>query len=114
MSFTGDDEQELVASLDHLVEVWKSGGHGYHTLRAITPEQQSALLKVRKSALGLLMASSEGTRRPLAFVEDTAVDPRHLAEYTGRFREVLDRHGFKAGFYGQARWAACTSVRSST
>jgi len=110
VSFTGDDEQELVASLDHLVEVWKSGGHGYHTLRAITPEQQSALLKVRKSALGLLMASSEGTRRPLAFVEDTAVDPRHLAEYTGRFREVLDRHGLKAGFYGHSS-VGCLHVR---
>jgi FAD/FMN-containing dehydrogenase/Fe-S oxidoreductase len=110
VSFTGDDEQELVAALDRLDAVWKGAGHGYHTLRAITAEQQSALLKVRKSALGLLMASSEGARRPLAFVEDTAVDPRHLAEYTNRFRAVLDRHGLQAGFYGHCS-VGCLHVR---
>jgi len=32
-------------------------------------------LKVRKSGLGLLMAASTGSNRPLAFVEDTAVPP---------------------------------------
>src|SRR4051812_2132803 len=100
VSFTGDDEAELVASMDRLTELWERNGHGYHTLRAVTPAEQGALLKVRKSALGLLMANSVGARRPLAFVEDTAVDPKHLAEYTARFAEVLDRHGLEAGFYG--------------
>ncbi|MDT7664728.1 MAG: hypothetical protein QOD04_4284, partial [Pseudonocardiales bacterium] len=75
-------------------------GHGYHTLRAVTTAEQTALLKVRKSSLGLLMAAGEGTRRPLAFVEDTAVDPVHLPEYTRRFKEILDEHQLQAGFYG--------------
>jgi FAD/FMN-containing dehydrogenase/Fe-S oxidoreductase len=110
VSFTGDDAAALVASMDSLVELWERNGHGYHTLRAVTPAQQGALLKVRKSALGLLMANSEGARRPLAFVEDTAVDPKHLAEYTARFRDVLDRHGLEAGFYGHCS-VGCLHVR---
>ena len=110
VSFTGDDEAALVAAVDALVEKWEAHGHGYHTLRAVTPAQQGALLKVRKSALGLLMANSVGARRPLAFVEDTAVDPRHLAEYTARFREVLDRHGLEAGFYGHCS-VGCLHIR---
>jgi FAD/FMN-containing dehydrogenase/Fe-S oxidoreductase len=110
VSFTGDDEAELVASMDALVELWERNGHGYHTLRAVTPAQQGALMKVRKSALGLLMANSEGARRPLAFVEDTAVDPKHLAEYTARFAEVLDRHGLEAGFYGHCS-VGCLHIR---
>jgi Fe-S oxidoreductase len=56
------------------------------------------------------MAASEGARRPLAFVEDTAVDPKHLAEYTARFRDVLDRHGLEAGFYGHCS-VGCLHIR---
>ncbi|MCZ2811318.1 FAD-binding protein [Modestobacter sp. VKM Ac-2979] len=110
VSFTGDDEAQLVESMDRLVELWERNGHGYHTLRAVTPAQQGALLKVRKSALGLLMANSVGARRPLAFIEDTAVDPKHLAEYTARFKDVLDRHELEAGFYGHCS-VGCLHIR---
>jgi FAD/FMN-containing dehydrogenase/Fe-S oxidoreductase len=110
VSFTGDHEGELLAALERLTSLWKRHGHGYHTLRAVTPAQQSALLKVRKSSLGLLMAAGEGTRRPLAFVEDTAVDPLHLAEYTGRFKQILDRRGLTAGFYGHCS-VGCLHIR---
>ncbi|MCV2490231.1 FAD-binding protein [Geodermatophilus sp. YIM 151500] len=110
VSFTGDDEAALVDSVDRLAALWEKNGHGYATIRAITPVQQADLLKVRKSALGLLMAASEGVRRPLAFVEDTAVPPQHLAEYTARFRDVLDRHGLEAGFYGHCS-VGCLHIR---
>jgi FAD/FMN-containing dehydrogenase/Fe-S oxidoreductase len=110
VSFTGDDEAELVAELDQLDALWQQNGHGYHTLRAVTPSEQGALLKVRKSSLGLLMAAGEGTRRPLAFVEDTAVDPVHLAEYTKRFKDILDDHQMEAGFYGHCS-VGCLHIR---
>ncbi|MEU6117525.1 FAD-linked oxidase C-terminal domain-containing protein [Streptomyces sp. NPDC047117] len=110
VSFTGDDEAELRGQLQRLAALWDRHGHGYHTLQAVTPAEQSALLKVRKSSLGLLMAASEGTNRPLAFVEDTAVDPAHLADYTRRFKAVLDRHGLTAGFYGHCS-VGCLHVR---
>jgi FAD/FMN-containing dehydrogenase/Fe-S oxidoreductase len=110
VSFTGDDEKELLGGLERLTALWKRHGHGYHTLQAVTPAQQGPLLKVRKAGLGLLMAASEGTRRPAAFVEDTAVDPVHLADYTRRFKEVLDRHGMTAGFYGHCS-VGCLHIR---
>jgi FAD/FMN-containing dehydrogenase/Fe-S oxidoreductase len=110
VSFTGDDDSELVGQLDRLTALWERHHHGYHTLRAITPEQQGALLKVRKSSLGLLMAASVGARRPLAFIEDTAVDPVHLAEYTARFKAILDRHELTAGFYGHCS-VGCLHIR---
>ncbi|MGY2062238.1 FAD-binding oxidoreductase, partial [Nocardia gipuzkoensis] len=110
VSFSGDDETKLVAELDELETLWRRNGHGYHTLRAITPADQTALLKVRKSSLGLLMAAGEGTRRPLAFVEDTAVDPVHLPEYTRRFKEILDAHHMEAGFYGHCS-VGCLHIR---
>ena len=49
-----------------------------------TAAEQDALTKVRKAGLGLLMAASEGARRPAAFVEDTAVAPSALGDYVER------------------------------
>ncbi len=110
VSFSGDDPRALAGQLDQLTALWRQHGHGYHTLRAETPVQQGALLKVRKAGLGLLMAASQGTNRPLAFVEDTAVPPERLADYTDRFAKVLDRHGMRAGFYGHCS-VGCLHIR---
>ena len=110
VSFTGDTEAEAAAGVDRLAERFNRAHHGYATIRAITPAQQAPLLKVRASALGLLMASASGPRRPLAFVEDTAVDPKHLAEYADRFAALLARHDITAGFYGHCS-VGCLHVR---
>ena len=110
VAVTGDDERQVVQRLDQLEGRWREHRHGYHIARAVTAAQQAALLKVRASSLGLLMAASEGTRRPVAFVEDTAVDPRHLAAYHARFAEVLERHGLSAGFYGHCS-VGCLHIR---
>jgi FAD/FMN-containing dehydrogenase/Fe-S oxidoreductase len=110
VTFFGDTEAEAIAGLDRLDRRWQRGGHGYHTLRAITADEQGALLKVRQAGLGLLMAASAGSRRPLAFVEDTAVEPAKLAAYARRFREILDRHELTAGFYGHCS-VGCLHIR---
>jgi FAD/FMN-containing dehydrogenase/Fe-S oxidoreductase len=110
VSFTGDDRDAVARQLDALVELWTAHGHGYHTLRLVTAAEQGALLKVRKSSLGLLMAASEGSNRPLAFVEDTAVPPERLAAYTARFAEILDEHQMRAGFYGHCS-VGCLHIR---
>jgi FAD/FMN-containing dehydrogenase/Fe-S oxidoreductase len=110
VSFAGDDLPDLTRQLDELVAMWERNHHGYHTLKLLAPADQAALLKVRKSGLGLLMAASQGTNRPLAFVEDTAVPPEHLAEYAQRFSKILDAHGMEAGFYGHCS-VGCLHIR---
>ncbi|MFG1704326.1 FAD-binding and (Fe-S)-binding domain-containing protein [Nonomuraea sp. M3C6] len=110
VEFFGDGPAEVADRVDKLAATWKSNGHGYHTLRAVTAEQQAAVLKVRKAGLGLLMASSVGSRRPLAFVEDTAVPPDRLLPYVEEFAEILDRHGLRAGFYGHCS-VGCLHIR---
>jgi len=110
VTFFGDTEKEVSAGLDRLTASWRRGGHGYHILRAVTPAQQADLLRVRSASLGLLMAASVGTRRPLAFIEDTAVDPADLPAYTARLSGILDRHGLRAGFYGHCS-VGCLHIR---
>jgi FAD/FMN-containing dehydrogenase/Fe-S oxidoreductase len=110
VTFFGDNEAEAAARVEDLAAEWSRDGHGYHTLRAVSAEHRAALLKVRKAGLGLLMAAASGGRRPLAFVEDTAVPPARLPEYVAEFAAVLERHGLKAGFYGHCS-VGCLHIR---
>ncbi|TMR08289.1 FAD-binding protein [Nonomuraea turkmeniaca] len=110
VEFFGDTPAEVADRLDKLATTWKANAHGYHTLKATTERDQAAVLKVRKAGLGLLMASSVGSRRPLAFVEDTAVPPERLLPYVEEFARILDGHGLQAGFYGHCS-VGCLHIR---
>ncbi|GAA4949408.1 FAD-binding and (Fe-S)-binding domain-containing protein [Streptomonospora halophila] len=110
VEFYADEAAEADAGAVRLETLWRAGGHGYAVVRAATAEQQKPFRALRKAGLGLLMAAGRPEERSIAFVEDTAVPPEHLAEYTARFAEILDRHGLRAGFYGHAS-AGCLHVR---
>jgi FAD/FMN-containing dehydrogenase/Fe-S oxidoreductase len=110
LEFYGDTPLEARASAERLEARWRANGHGYAVLRAETSADLTRFRELRKAGLGLLSAAGEGGQRTLAFVEDTAVDPRRLPEYTQRFAELLARHELTAGFYGHAS-AGCLHIR---
>ena len=68
-----------------------------------------ALWSLRSKAVGLLGARP-GDRRPIAFVEDTAVPPERLADYIQEFRALLDEHGLHYGMFGHVD-VGCLHVR---
>lgn len=110
VEIAGESQGEVDARTKALAALWSQNGHGYHTLQASTPAEQADVLKVRKAGLGLLMANSVGTLRPLAFVEDTAVPVDVLAPYVEEFQDVLERHNLQAGFYGHCS-VGCLHIR---
>ena len=57
------------------------------------------LYAMRKKAVGLL-GNTQGTQKPLAFAEDTAVPPEKLADFISEFRELLDGYGLHYGMFG--------------
>lgn len=57
------------------------------------------LYAMRKKAVGLL-GNAEGSQKPLAFAEDTAVPPENLADFIGEFRALLDGYGLHYGMFG--------------
>ena len=65
--------------------------------------------KVRKAGFSLLMGMV-GDAKPIAFVEDTAVDPARLPEFYERFRRIVERHGVPAACYGHAD-VGCLHIR---
>ena len=110
LEFYGSTMPEAQAAAERLEATWRSHRHGYAVLRAQTGEQLTRFRELRKAGLGLLSAAGERGERSVAFIEDTAVDPRRLGEYTARLAELLKRHGLIAGFYGHAS-AGCLHIR---
>jgi FAD/FMN-containing dehydrogenase/Fe-S oxidoreductase len=110
VEFYGADQVEAAAGVLRLQARWKAQGRGYAVLAAPTAREQAGFQALRKAGLGLLMSAGQGGERSIAFVEDTAVAPERLAEYTRRFAAILDEHGLHAGFYGHAS-AGCLHVR---
>jgi len=68
-----------------------------------------AIWGVRKAGLGLLLGI-KGDKKPIAFVEDTAVAPEKLPQFIRRFREVVARHDTVAGYYGHCS-VGCMHIR---
>ncbi|WP_439891174.1 D-2-hydroxyglutarate dehydrogenase YdiJ [Ralstonia sp. 25C] len=56
---------------------------------------------MRKRAVGLL-GRLHGEKRPIPFVEDTAVPPENLADYIAEFRALLDGKNLTYGMFGHA------------
>ena len=72
-------------------------------------EEIRALWALRKKGVGLLGAM-QGTRKPVPFMEDTAVPPERLADYISELRSLLDQYGLSYGMFGHVD-VGCLHVR---
>jgi FAD/FMN-containing dehydrogenase/Fe-S oxidoreductase len=109
VEFYGESEAELRSKLDALEAALKKEKAGYAWVRAYDPTEQFNIWKVRKAGLGLLLGM-KGERKPIAFVEDCAVEPSRLPEFFVRFRDVIHKYGTTAGYYGHAS-VGCLHIR---
>jgi FAD/FMN-containing dehydrogenase/Fe-S oxidoreductase len=98
---------ELCAALDAAAAADRSAFTGYTVVREA--KDIAALWTLRKKGVGLL-GNAAGDRRPVPFVEDTAVPPERLADYIRDFRKILDRHGLRYGMFGHVD-VGCLHVR---
>lgn len=109
VEFYGENESELRSKIDALEAALKRERFGYAYVRAFDPLEQLSIWKLRKAGLGLLLGM-KGERKPIAFVEDCAVEPSRLPEFFVRFREVIHKFGTSAGYYGHAS-VGCLHIR---
>ena len=65
--------------------------------------------KLRKAGEPLLHGL-HGARKPITFIEDTAVNPDRLAEFVAEFRALVARHGTSAAYYAHAS-VGCLHIR---
>ena len=113
VEFQSDSMAELERKRVRLTEYLKArsdtphGAIGYHI--AENARETAALWEFRKRAVGLL-GNTKGNRRPIPFVEDTAVPPQNLASYIREFREILESFGLNYGMFGHVD-VGCLHVR---
>lgn len=90
-------EQKLAVVTGALQSQTNPNRLGYTIVR--DHKDAEAIWAMRKRAVGLL-GNVDGPVRPVAFVEDTAVPPQHLAAYIREFRALLDNAGVAYGMFG--------------
>jgi Fe-S oxidoreductase len=73
------------------------GRRGFTVVRG--EREVGRIWEMRKKAVGLL-GNMQGDKRPIAFLEDTAVPPEHLADYIAEFQAALDARGLSYGMFG--------------
>lgn len=110
VEFSGNDEAELEQQIQHLINNIESSSDaiGYYVAKDAT--EIKLLWELRKKSVGLISKSQDGTRRPIPFIEDTAVPPEKLADYIAEFKALLDKHHLIYGMYGHVD-AGCVHVR---
>jgi FAD/FMN-containing dehydrogenase/Fe-S oxidoreductase len=101
VEFMGESPGDLPGRIDGMAADLESRHPGVVIHRAIGPDAQARIWKLRQAGLGLTIAQV-GDRKGVSFVEDTAVSPDRLAEYIDRFQALLARHGTEAFFYAHA------------
>ena len=109
VEFYGESEAELTGKMENLKADLEHRHLGYACVNLLDRVAQANVWNVRKGGLGLLM-SIRGDAKPLPFVEDTAVDPENLGEFTRRFDEIVRNHGTTAAYYGHAS-VGCLHIR---
>lgn len=109
VEFSADTLEEVEAGLEKLEQTVAGQAGLERFIPATDPAQRDRIWNCRKASAPLLL-SIPGAQKPIAFVEDPAVDPRHTPEFARRFREILDSHGVAGAFYGHAS-VGCLHIR---
>src|SRR6266508_4511693 len=109
VEYAGDSDGEVRAKAEALEARRARERFGYASYLAYDVAEQQSIWKLRKAGLGLLLGM-KGESKPIAFVEDTAVDPKHLPEFVPRFREIMAKHGAEGAYYGHCS-VGCLHIR---
>src|SRR5438132_175872 len=92
---------EVVAAAAARLETeLRAAGLGYH-YPVVWGADQNRVWNLRKAALGLL-SNIPGDAKPVAVIEDTAIDPEDLPEFVREFDEILHGYGLYAVHYAHA------------
>ena len=109
VEFHGFEDGPLLAKLKELQMFMADMGFPNGVVRATEPEFQKDIAEVREAGLNIMM-SMKGDKKPISFIEDTAVAFKDLAEYTEQLNAILKRHGARGTWYAHAS-VGCLHVR---
>ena len=109
VEYTGENEAEAKAKVEALEARRARERFGYAAHAAYDAGEQRTIWNLRKAGLGLLLGM-KGDKKPIAFVEDTCVQPQHLAQFVPRFKEIFAKHDTVGAYYGHCS-VGCLHIR---
>ncbi|HTO11236.1 MAG TPA: FAD-linked oxidase C-terminal domain-containing protein [Candidatus Binatia bacterium] len=109
VEYTGENEAEARAKVEALEARRQRERFGYTAHLAFDAGEQRTIWGLRKAGLGLLLGM-KGDKKPIAFVEDTCVEPRHLSTFVPRFKEIFAKHDTVGAYYGHCS-VGCLHIR---
>jgi FAD/FMN-containing dehydrogenase/Fe-S oxidoreductase len=107
--FYADSAEELAERADSLARMFEGSPGVLGVRKSLSESAKDDFWKIRKAGVSLLMGMV-GDAKPVAFVEDTAVDPAHLPAFYDRFAAILADHGTVGACYGHAD-VGCLHIR---
>ncbi|MFW6316868.1 MAG: FAD-binding and (Fe-S)-binding domain-containing protein [Halorubrum sp.] len=108
IEFYADDEETAKRRVDDLLAD-RVGDLAFDGMAAYDEETQKKFWKMRKASTPILL-SRTGDEKHIAFIEDLAIPPEHLPEYTKEFKQIFEDHDTFGSFYAHAG-PGCMHVR---
>ena len=107
VEFISEDATQLRATVEQLGQELSSNTSGNY--QTSLPEEIAFLWELRKRGVGLL-GNRQGARKPIAFIEDTAVPPVNLSAYIQEFKGLLNEYNLDYAMFGHVD-VGCLHVR---
>ncbi len=109
VEYAGETDAEVRAKVEALEARRVRERFGYAAHVTYDAGEQQSIWKLRKAGLGLLLGM-KGDKKPIAFVEDTCVEPRYLKDFVPRFAEIFAKHDTTGAYYGHCS-VGCLHIR---
>ncbi|WP_122090717.1 FAD-binding and (Fe-S)-binding domain-containing protein [Halalkalicoccus subterraneus] len=108
VEFYADSDEERREKVETLLED-RVGEIAFGGYEAYDEETRKDFWKMRKASTPILL-SRTGDEKHIAFIEDVAIPPEHLPEYTADFQAIFEDHDTFGSFYAHAG-PGCMHVR---
>lgn len=113
VEFIGDDLPSLQHQVQQLINQIETHRHqpqqakGYYLAK--NNEEMAKLWLLRSKGVGLL-GNKKGNRKPIPFIEDTAVPPSQLINYVQEFKTLLNHYQLDYAMFGHVD-VGCLHIR---
>jgi FAD/FMN-containing dehydrogenase/Fe-S oxidoreductase len=97
VEFVRDDMSEIDSLASKMIKELKANGYGY-AYPVIKGKDISKVWDLRKAGLGIL-ANMKGDPKPVALIEDTAINVEQFPDYIDEIDKMLASHGKDAVFH---------------
>lgn len=100
IEYDGEDEQDIRRKVAAVEADMRAAGYGYY-FPLILGEDKKKVWDLRKAGLGLL-SNTPTDEKPVAVIEDTAVDVEDLPDYIAEFNQILAKYNLYSVHYAHA------------